>query len=105
MRLFSFVLAILVLVLSSVACSDVHAASGGVTTIMEAPAHHQDAGHTDCCSPFCQCACCAGAIVPQSIAALPEPQAPTFIERVYTSHPSATLSQRAVPIWQPPQLG
>jgi len=65
--------------------------------------HDQDKScHEEACSPFCQCACCAGFSVNHFIASI------TFVppyqgRSVFAYLPSDVLDI-ALPIWQPPQL-
>jgi hypothetical protein len=63
----------------------------------------QEDSHTDECSPFCACNCCAGfAIISYSyqIGLLYFPS----IEK-NTAHLPVCISEISLPIWQPPQLG
>ena len=95
-------MAIIVLVQSCMPCTDVFAnkpvkASAEITKTRESKE-----ANNECCSPFCQCACCAGFTftfypVP-SITPVPEvcPQ--------YTELNTRSIIEVSLPIWQPPQL-
>lgn len=106
MRLISFILALIVLILSCVPCADVAAATGRSATasVMASGAdHHKSAHHTDCCSPFCQCSCCTGFHLPQSLlserALVAMPSSPVYAAFL----PNAPVAV-SLPVWQPPQL-
>lgn len=64
--------------------------------------HSQDKDRTDSCSPFCQCACCAGFSMNYSIAIV-STIAP-YLEIPKTSFLSSEVIEIALPIWQPPQI-
>jgi hypothetical protein len=64
--------------------------------------NQQDDSHSDDCSPFCTCNCCAGfAIISNSykIGYLVF----SSVEK-NTVHLPVSLSEISLPIWQPPQL-
>lgn len=103
MRLFGFIMAVLVLVLSCMPCSDTDAAHSNERASVQAM-HTSNplGGKMDDCSPFCQCNCCAGFPL-QSFSnsislAIPE----THI--THSGFYNASISRIAIPIWQPPKL-
>ncbi len=104
MKIFAFIMAVLLLVLSCVPCAD---GAYGINdhkanTTLSQSQNQQEDSHTDDCSPFCACNCCAGfAII-------------SYASQVVTLHFSAIeknpvhlpvcISEISLPIWQPPQL-
>ena len=102
MKLFAFLLAVLVLALSVVPCADVNATGKGKFQVEIKAAHQDNDYHVDACSPFCQCACCAGfsinhsLISVESIRVVPHKQSSFFSA-------SETIKV-SLAIWQPPQL-
>lgn len=103
MRLIAFIMAVLVLVLSCMPCSDTNAAHTKESTSIQAMhTSNPVGGQMDDCSPFCQCNCCAGVAMqsfPNNIAlSVPE----TYI--IHSGFYNASISRIAIPIWQPPKL-
>ncbi|RYY49997.1 MAG: hypothetical protein EOO06_05325 [Chitinophagaceae bacterium] len=104
MKIFAFFIAILVLVLSVMPCADGASAMQGkkVTVVtLKKDVSNNETGD-DNCSPFCQCACCAGFSISHPI---------TSVEFVLTHSTSRFfpfssnyVTGIALPIWQPPQL-
>jgi hypothetical protein len=108
-RVFASILAILILVLSLVPCSDVEAmvcmSGNNSETVLKSACGDKCPIHTaDLCSPFCTCSCCAGCTVPESLAV----DAPAIVPS-HSKPVAAFIKERieriALPIWQPPQLG
>ncbi|MES1249651.1 MAG: DUF6660 family protein, partial [Chitinophaga rupis] len=58
MRIVSFIMAVLVLVLSCVPCKDDAFIVKSGKARMELSANHNNQGHRDACSPLCHCSCC-----------------------------------------------
>ncbi|MBS1576793.1 MAG: hypothetical protein JST09_15960 [Bacteroidetes bacterium] len=105
MKFFAFLMAIIVLIQSEMPCKDIAVASkGGKTkmeTIQKSSKDHQT-NHNDACSPFCQCACCAGFSINHNIASISN--IIIYSNPSYNSFlPSETI-EIAYPVWQPPQL-
>ncbi len=109
MKLLSFLIAIMVLALSCMPCSDTgiftHGNNSRVTTShTQTTQHIPGEEHQDLCSPFCQCACCSLAY------ALPFACTPgTWVkagwsDQQFVSFVSHCPSGIALPVWQPPQL-
>jgi len=107
-KFISSILAVLVLVLSCVPCSD--ATGSPVSTQMPealeqaAGGHHDDHDHgVELCTPFCTCACCASTALPvfHSLELKPVPPTAERVFAVYLPHPPTEVF---LPIWQPPQL-
>lgn len=109
MKFWSSLIAIMILVLSCMPCSDAGASvSARSHTSTSADTKHpggHEEEHQDLCSPFCQCSCCSLAY------ALPLPPAPEPAGvPVFRNKAFALLTQQypagiALPVWQPPQLG
>jgi hypothetical protein len=89
--------------LSCIPCSDSDITTGaGVTTIVKSTAAADSHAHTDTCSPFCICACCATYPV----------QSEPIVYSLY--HPDLAVTHTAFyfslvqkfpyAVWQPPQL-
>ena len=103
-KIFAFIMSILVLALSMMPCADKEAAFTKSKKEIETvkALHHQGCPLNDACSPFCQCSCCAGFSINHSVVAVP-------IMKIQASDPltqylPAKIATLALPIWQPPQL-
>ena len=103
MKFFAFIMAIIVLVLSSMPCTDVFALTSGKATMEITKSPASSGGRSDSCSPFCQCACCAGFSVYHSLNLFPV-IIPITINLHYYSYLPSEIIQVSLPIWQPPQL-
>ncbi|NTS40758.1 MAG: hypothetical protein EOO06_14395 [Chitinophagaceae bacterium] len=104
MKLFALFLALTVLLQGFLPCSDTDFgwSKGNVKTELSEASHQQDKEKGDDCSPFCQCACCAGFSINHCIAAIG--LVSEHASKAYTEHlPSETIDI-PLPIWQPPQL-
>lgn len=102
MKIFAFLLAILVLALSVIPCADVNV-MGKSKFQTEIKATHQDRdNHIDGCSPFCQCSCCAGFSINHSIAAIGSISIAPLAQTGF--FPPSEIIKVSLPIWQPPQL-
>jgi hypothetical protein len=106
MKLYSFLLSIIILIQTCMPCADVH---GTAVVSTQSTAHINTAGDehaegcADACSPFCQCSCCSNTGIPQDMAAPAEelllPQ-----DRVYLGSIPMDIVDISLPVWQPPQL-
>jgi len=97
-------MAVIVLIQSWTPCKDdVFARTGdkSQTEISKTP-QHDSRDHSDACSPFCQCACCAGFSFNHMFGSVSTPQING--DRHFTSYLPADLIEISLPIWQPPQL-
>ncbi len=104
MKFFAFIMAFLVLALSVMPCADQNDALNdheqkNIITKRATSNSHQQA---DDCSPFCQCSCCAGFSLNQSLAVASQPL--LSLSGHQTSFIHSGLFSIALPIWQPPQL-
>jgi hypothetical protein len=101
MKFFAFIMAFIVIALSCMPCADV----GAIQTVakMEVKkSHSQETNHSNACSPFCNCACCAGFSINHFIAKV---SCPHLIQRSeYSGVFSFSTFTISLPIWQPPQL-
>ena len=103
MKLFAFAMALLVLTLSCMPCADgVCAADNGKakTLLSKTPGNSDD--HTDDCSPFCTCNCCAGFTVNLMSFQIAVNVSPLLSKD--TKHLPQTICNISLPVWQPPQL-
>jgi hypothetical protein len=100
MKMFAFVMAIMVLVLSVTPCADAKAFAKDVKTEIKQD-HPEGQNHNDACSPFCQCACCAGFSINHKIPGFTSITA--FISKPISHYLPSTIFEIALPIWQPPQ--
>ncbi len=108
MRVTAFILAILVLIISCMPCSDMHdiamAKRAYHSVVSKNGSHQQDNGRNDLdlCSPFCHCSCCGGFSVMQAVT-IPQ-RLIVKIQPIYTEYVSADVINISLPVWQPPQL-
>ena len=102
MKIFAFIMAILVLALSIMPCADDGANKSKATTIVEKSNHQQNDPQQDDCSPFCHCTCCGTFSPNHSITVLS--YILTYLSISKSSFLPADLIEIALPIWQPPQL-
>ena len=101
MRIISFLCVMVVLVLNFVPCADVHAEEGNESITIHTPAHQDAPAHTDACTPFCHCSCCASTVVVKLTGAPPVPYKISNAE--YLSHFEGRSSDISLPIFQPPK--
>ena len=96
---------VMVLALSCMPCMDDAYAmnSSNAKTEFSKPGKQQEHNDTDACSPFCTCNCCTGFTflftpyqIDHSISLSAEKTA---------FHLPSKISDIALPVWQPPQLG
>ena len=73
-----------------------------VKTEFKKASHHQDNPKSDICSPFCQCACCAGFTISHFPSSFPVVSF-TVNKQISSFLPSEVIDI-TLPVWQPPQL-
>jgi hypothetical protein len=105
MRLFQVILAVYMLSLSLVPCSD---KENDICSVSAADiATHSDTSHTedheDTCTPFCTCSCCGSGVAFISFEGF------TIAEPISSVSPNPVFDQIAVTtfnhsIWQPPKI-
>jgi hypothetical protein len=101
MKIFTFIMAFIVIALSCMPCADAGAVQ--VAAKMEVKkSHTPEKNHNDACTPFCQCACCAGFSINHFIAKISSPHIIQSSE--YSSEFLSSTFTISLPIWQPPQL-
>lgn len=103
MKFFAFILAILVLVVSIMPCADGAIAmnKSEIKTEISKAIHQHDVPNHDICSPFCQCARCAGFTIthfPSSFVI------PVTVNKQISSFLPSEIIDITLPILQPPQL-
>ena len=102
MKIIALIMAFLVLALSVMPCADTNAMGANAITKISKQSQPQEDNHTDACSPFCTCTCCAG------IAFLSALKKPALVSApnspVYSSIITPRLFSIALPVWQPPKL-
>src|SRR5689334_4314369 len=101
MKVFTFLMALLVLSLSILPCADAAAATGACKTEISS-ANDNDNDQQDACSPFCRCTCCAHPTLQHSPQLLVSTVGLFNIH--FDSYAVSTLAEMAIPVWQPPQL-
>jgi hypothetical protein len=99
MRLIGYIVAILVVLLGFVPCSDTISAAVAHSNVVGQSDEHS---HEEYCSPFCHCSCCATNSIPHqvqelvlSIGSFSRPNAAPY---------TAAVQEVSIPVWQPPQL-
>ncbi|NML24060.1 hypothetical protein HHL16_24495 [Pseudoflavitalea sp. G-6-1-2] len=99
MRLIGYLIAMLVIVLGFVPCSDTHRPSRSLTIVQQPDEH----AHEEYCSPFCHCSCCAITSISHEV---PELIIPPTTHTAHNATPyTDEVLEVSIPVWQPPQLG
>jgi len=84
-------------------CNDMdEAMDAEVKTEIKKLADHQEQQESDACSPFCQCACCAGFSLNHFVSAVD--LVIIYDGKAHSAYMSSTTLEIAFPVWQPPQL-
>ena len=102
-QVLAFILSIVVLSQSFIACADTGTHENSSQVLYElSNAADNHGSQEDECPPFCQCNCCAGFTVNHTIATYSNP----FLTHVVVQckHGAEPLITLALPIWQPPKL-
>lgn len=102
MKIFAFIMAFIVLAMSTIPCADGAVAMSKAKSEMKNSNHQQNDHPTRDCSPFCSCSCCTSSPIPQFISKVILVK-PTII-RSYTPVYSSPIKEISLSIWQPPQL-
>ena len=100
MKFFAYFMALYILVLSVVPCSDVHNNCNdkkATTELTQNHDHQQD--QDDNCSPFCTCACCSANVIALDF----KPTQFSFSQKVAIRNFSF-ISNFYGNIWQPPKI-
>ena len=102
MKLFSFILSLYIVFLTTIPCVDDPAADHSFcheTSQSPGTSGHNSA---DQCSPFCVCNCCGTPVIEQSPAIIPA--CLSFSHRDYKPFETINPSVPVLSIWQPPKL-
>jgi len=104
MKIFAFILTVIVLTLNCMPCADNPDAmnNSDAKTELSKPGKQQEHNDTDACSPFCTCNCCTGftfLFVPYQI-----DHSISLSAEKTVSHLSSKISDIALPVWQPPRI-
>lgn len=102
MKIFAFIMAFIILAMSTIPCADGAVAMSKAKTEIQKTNHQQNDHPTKDCSPFCSCSCCTGSPIPQFISKVILVK-PTII-RSYNPVYSSPIKEVSLSIWQPPQL-
>jgi hypothetical protein len=103
MRLFAFIMAVLVLSLSCLPCGDVNTLVQKEGKVKYELSKCDDGDrHEDDCSPFCHCSCCAGFSIHHQVAAVQQSFPP--LNSIHAARYIETIREVSIPVWQPPQL-
>lgn len=105
MNFFSFIMAVLVLVLSVFPCADrANERNDNYTQFSISAQHNQQENHdqNDICTPFCSCTCCTCTSINHFIVSATSLM--IFDCLNYSTFLPARLFDFSPPVWQPPQL-
>lgn len=106
MKVFAFFMAIYILVLSAVPCSDVHNDcddNSNKTELTKNHDHHQD--QDDNCTPFCTCTCCSASVIALDFVPFQIKNPTVFhISEKVTIRNFSFISNFFGSIWQPPKI-
>jgi len=102
MRFLSFLCVMMVLVLNFVPCADAHETEEAQTVTAASHGQQESSSHSDDCTPFCHCSCCASTVVVKLTAS---PAVPFKISNsTYIPHFEGNSMDVSLPIFQPPKL-
>ncbi|HEX2848505.1 MAG TPA: DUF6660 family protein [Chitinophagaceae bacterium] len=104
MKLFAFIMSLVVVIVSLAPCRDMatgsKAGKANVQVLKDDQHAHEDG--SDDCPPFCSCSCCSvqGCLKPffNTLECVSPEASP------YSSYYTGALISISLPIWQPPQL-
>lgn len=102
MRLFSFLMAVVIIVITVMPCADAKAMYIKSSKYEIEKQQKDSKPFSDQCSPFCQCNCCAGFSINHSVVSLTK--IPVFSNNPTSSFLPLEIIKVSLPIWQPPQL-
>lgn len=101
MKFFAFIMAVIVLTLSCMPCSDVGETFNNSKSEFQ-KSHSNESQKSDVCSPFCTCSCCSGFSINHFTTVLTN--IPAYLANPTSSLLPSDVIKVALPIWQPPQL-
>jgi uncharacterized protein DUF6660 len=101
MRFLSFLCLLIVLVLNFVPCADAHEMEE-TQSVVTASGQQELPSHTDDCTPFCHCSCCASTVVVKLTAS---PAVPFKISTsAHIPHFEGNSMEVSLSIFQPPKV-
>jgi hypothetical protein len=101
MRIFAFLMAILIVFLNAVPCADAAPLNNKATTEIAKHANETSNPFNDACSPFCQCSCCAGFSINYHPAGIT--LATVAMEKSASTYITPSILEVSNAIWQPPR--
>ncbi|WP_462238757.1 DUF6660 family protein [Ferruginibacter sp.] len=104
MKIFAFIMAITILILSVMPCMDGGFTNNGEAKTEISKAENQpEHSDSDDCSPFCNCSCCSASVIHQVIFYnyLAKPLIPA---KKYSIYNLSSYSDISFSIWQPPKV-
>jgi hypothetical protein len=108
MKLWAFFMAMYILLLSVVPCSDIHndcINNSSQLQLTQTQNHNQHEDHTDHCSPFCMCSCCGSTLQCISISVIKiKNPFEVHISKEGIKYSLNAISNFYGSIWQPPKL-
>ena len=106
MKIFAFFMAIYILVLGAVPCSDMHNKCNTENSKTELTQNHNHQNDTnDNCTPFCTCACCSASVVALDFAPFHIKKPAEFsISQKITIRNFSFVSNYFGNIWKPPKI-
>jgi hypothetical protein len=104
MKIFAFIMALMVLGMSCLPCGDSSFATDYAKAKVEMSkrTNQEDQDHNENCSPFCHCSCCAGVSITPPLS-INTTVAIAFC-RSFSFYSSSELIEVSLPVWQPPQI-
>ena len=106
MKVFALFMAIYILVLSAVPCSDVHNDFNDKNTKTElTQTHDHQQDKDDNCTPFCTCTCCSASVIAVDFTPFQIKKPAEFsITKKITIRNFSFISNFFGSIWQPPKI-
>jgi hypothetical protein len=101
MKVFHILLSVYILVLSSLACSDMEATTSKNETA-QISSSHTTSHEEEACSPLCICACCGSLAVHSSERIQQKPQ--EIIFQNFSPVEEKSVIDISLSVWQPPKL-
>ena len=96
-------MAIIILIQSWTPCKDsTFAKNGEKRTEFSTSSQQRSKDHSDTCSPFCQCSCCAGFSINHTVASVSTMD--LGADRNFAVYLPVDIIEISLPIWQPPRL-
>lgn len=104
MKIFAFIMALTVLALSVLPCTDASEVFDNTTKSAISKSDNQHSpNESDDCSPFCSCSCCAASAT-YHVQAVNYLHKPLNQEKQYAGFKPSFYSEISFSIWQPPKI-